>query len=111
MASISNDHPSNDYPVGETSVKWTVTDNSGNKAFCVQKVTVTDNEKPVITCPDAVTTVTDPAVSYATILLNQPDVTDNCGVQQVGNDQRAGHGQRQRLEKCAGNARQERQRQ
>ena len=80
VASVTNDHSSsNVYPVGTTIVKWTVTDASGNTASCDQTVTVTDNEKPVITCPAPVTTVTDPAASYATITLQQPVVTDNCG--------------------------------
>ncbi|MBN2508489.1 MAG: HYR domain-containing protein, partial [Verrucomicrobia bacterium] len=36
------------YPVGDTTVTWTVTDSSGNTAQCTQTVTVTDNEPPVI---------------------------------------------------------------
>ncbi len=87
VASVTNDHSSsNIFPVGVTIVKWTVTDNSGNAATCNQTVTVTDNEKPVITCPASITTVTDAAVSYATITLEQPVVTDNCGVASVINN-------------------------
>ncbi len=36
---ITNNSPGS-YPVGITEVKWTVTDSSGNKATCTQKVTV-----------------------------------------------------------------------
>jgi hypothetical protein len=86
VASVTNDHPSNVFPVGVTTVKWTVTDNSGNTATCNQKVTVTDNEQPVVTCPAALTTVTDLAASYATITLEQPEVTDNCAIADIVND-------------------------
>jgi hypothetical protein len=67
------------YPVGPTTVTWKVTDAAGNYATCNQIVTVTDTEQPTITCPDAITTHTDPAVAFATITLLQPVVTDNCG--------------------------------
>jgi len=43
VADVSNNHPSNFYPMGETLVTWTVTDGCGNTAFCVQKVTVVGN--------------------------------------------------------------------
>jgi hypothetical protein len=36
---VTNNSPGS-YPVGITEVKWTVTDSSGNKATCTQKVTV-----------------------------------------------------------------------
>ncbi len=43
---------SGSYPVGETSVIWTITDNSGIVKNCTQTVTVTDNEPPTFTAPD-----------------------------------------------------------
>ncbi|NDP26352.1 MAG: HYR domain-containing protein, partial [Flavobacterium sp.] len=67
------------YPVGPTTVIWKVTDAAGNFATCNQLVTVTDTEQPKIICPNAITTVTDPAAAFATITLSQPVVTDNCG--------------------------------
>ena len=48
VASVVNDAPPLQYPVGVTIVKWTVTDTSGNTATCNQTVTVTDNQAPVI---------------------------------------------------------------
>ena len=41
----------NDYPRGMTSITWTATDASGNKASCVQSVTVNDTQNPTLTCP------------------------------------------------------------
>ena len=40
------------YPVGVTTVTWTVTDSSYNMATCDQTVTVHDTTAPTITCPD-----------------------------------------------------------
>ena len=37
---VAKDRASTTYPVGQTLVTWTATDDSGNSAFCVQKVTV-----------------------------------------------------------------------
>jgi hypothetical protein len=39
------------YPIGTTTVVWTVTDGSGNTATCSMTVTVADDENPQVTCP------------------------------------------------------------
>ena len=44
------------FPLGETLVTWTATDQAGNVASCVQKVTAVDTTAPTISCP-AETTV------------------------------------------------------
>jgi hypothetical protein len=54
VASVTNNAPGA-FAIGVTSVTWTVTDNSGNTATCVQTVTVSDNVNPTITCPANVT--------------------------------------------------------
>ncbi len=41
---------SDTYPVGTTTVTWTVTDIHGNTNTCTQDITVTDDENPTITC-------------------------------------------------------------
>jgi gliding motility-associated-like protein len=46
VASVTNDAPAA-YPLGDTTVTWTVTDGSGNTATCMQTVTVIDNEAPI----------------------------------------------------------------
>ncbi|HSP83810.1 MAG TPA: HYR domain-containing protein, partial [Gillisia sp.] len=40
------------YPVGTTTVNWTLTDASGNTATCSQTVTVSDNESPTAIAKD-----------------------------------------------------------
>jgi gliding motility-associated-like protein len=48
VASVTNDAPAT-YPLGNTTVTWTVTDGSGNTATATQIVTVSDKEKPIFT--------------------------------------------------------------
>jgi gliding motility-associated-like protein len=79
VASVSNDAPET-FPIGNTTVTWTVTDASGNTATCEQVITVTDNQLPTIICPEDV-------VSCSKIVeLTEPEVYDNCGIEEVTND-------------------------
>ncbi|MFZ1748839.1 MAG: HYR domain-containing protein [Saprospiraceae bacterium] len=48
------DDASGDYPLGNTTVCWTATDNFNNTASCCMTVTVLDNTPPIITCPDTI---------------------------------------------------------
>jgi hypothetical protein len=83
---LSNDAPAA-FPKGTTTVTWTATDSSGNKATCTQKVTVNDTENPTITCPADVTASTDPGQCTASkVTLGTPTTADNCGVGSVTND-------------------------
>jgi hypothetical protein len=70
---------SDPYPLGITTITWTATDDAGNTDECVQKVVVTDDEPPTITCPDDIVMGNDPgecgAVVYYDILFD-----DNCSV-------------------------------
>ena len=70
----------NNFPVGDTFITYTATDKSGNTASATQKVTVTDNTVPVLSCPSNVTaylplnsTATSTAVTYPAATA-----TDNC---------------------------------
>ncbi len=85
VSSVTNNAPS-PFPVGVTTVTWTVNDIHGNSATCQQTVTVTDNEPPTITCPAIVSVNNDPGKCYATITLAQPVTSDNCGVSSVTNN-------------------------
>ncbi|WP_310381827.1 HYR domain-containing protein [Flavobacterium sp.] len=73
---ISNNAPSA-FPVGSTTVTWTATDATGNFATCNQIVTVSDDDKPVITCPAAFTIGTNTACTYVGP-IGTPTATDNC---------------------------------
>ena len=66
------------YPVGTTIVEWTVTDEQGNTATCLQVVTVTDITPPMITCPDDVVVSTSQGTCSAVAVWPQPEFSDNC---------------------------------
>jgi hypothetical protein len=86
VQSVVNDAPST-FPVGVTTVTWTVTDINSNTATATQLVTVTDDEDPSITAPAAVEVSNDAGECFATIAdLGTPSTDDNCGVQSVVND-------------------------
>ena len=91
VASIVNNYngtsdASDTYPVGETTIIWTVTDIYGNTATCEQKITVTDDENPTITCAADQTQTADAGVCQALVDVVGPATGDNCGVASVVND-------------------------
>jgi uncharacterized repeat protein (TIGR01451 family) len=69
---------SDPYPKGTTTIHWTATDSSGNSSSCDQTVTVTDNEKPTISCPANKTANTEPGTCAAHVDPGTPSATDNC---------------------------------
>ena len=75
-----------DYPVGTTTITWTVTDIHGNIKTAVQTVVVTDTEKPTITAPAMVSVVNIPGTCAASVNLGTPVTGDNCGVATVTNN-------------------------
>ncbi len=92
VKSITSDHPDNVFPVGETIVTWTVTDNHGKTNSTTQTVTVI-NQHPVIhsvvasgsviatnSVTSLTTSYTDNNVIRATI-----DWNDHSGLQEVTN--------------------------
>lgn len=68
------------YPVGTTTVTWTVTDVNGNTATCSQDVVVTDNENPTVSCPATANLNTDAGLCTASGSIGTPTASDNCGV-------------------------------
>jgi hypothetical protein len=91
VASVVNDYTGTAdatavYPVGTTTVLWTVTDIAGNTAQCSMTVTVVDNQDPYVTCPASVTQTADAGVCTAAVVVDAPVVSDNCGVASVVNN-------------------------
>ncbi|WP_029596707.1 HYR domain-containing protein [Flavobacterium sp. ACAM 123] len=76
-ASVTNNAPSA-FPLGTTTVTWTVTDGSGNSATATQSVVVTDNINPTITAPAATTGTTNLACTSTNVVLGTPVTADNC---------------------------------
>ena len=66
------------FPLGTTTVVWTVTDAAGNTASCSIDVVVEDNEAPVITCPENVTAFTTRGTCDAAATWDDPALADNC---------------------------------
>ncbi|MES2332773.1 MAG: MopE-related protein [Bacteroidota bacterium] len=68
------------YPVGTTTITWTVTDIHGNAATPVtQTIIVTDNEIPVITS-NGNKSVNNDAAKCGAVVAVSASATDNCGV-------------------------------
>ena len=86
VASITNNHASSTYPLGNTTVIWTVTDGSGNIATCSQLVSVIDTIKPSITCPATISAVTNTGCTATGVILGTPITSDNCTVTSVTNN-------------------------
>ncbi|MBL0314380.1 MAG: HYR domain-containing protein [Flavobacteriales bacterium] len=91
VASVVNDYnntadATDVYPVGSTTVIWTVTDIHGNDSTCSMIITVTDNEQPVITCPVDITQTADPGVCEAFVTVPAITNADNCGIASIVND-------------------------
>ncbi|MGI0008333.1 MAG: HYR domain-containing protein [Nitrosopumilaceae archaeon] len=78
IPSITNDVPAM-FPVGETTVTWTATDNHGNSASATQKITVVDTTAPTITTPDDVVfEAVSPAGNVVSIgMANAADIIDS----------------------------------
>lgn len=73
------------YPLGTTTVLWTVTDGSSNTNTCSVDVTVVDVEAPVISCPANAVVNAAPGSCDATYTFLISD-TDNCAstLSQIG---------------------------
>jgi HYR domain len=72
----------NFFPVGQTTLTYSVIDAHGNQGTATQIVTVVDNTAPVITCPSNI--VLEPSCpSGAIATWTEPATSDNCGVQSV----------------------------
>ena len=85
VVSVTNNAPAT-YPLGITTVTWTVTDGSGNTATATQVVTVIDTTLPVIVAPIAINTTTNTGCTTTGLVLGNPVATDNCSVASVTND-------------------------
>ena len=86
---VNNYNNTNDasgvYPVGVTTVVWTVTDVHGNSNECSMTVTVVDDSAPAIFCPENITVNTDPGQCEAFVSVPQPEIVENCGISSVVN--------------------------
>ncbi|MBN1180820.1 MAG: HYR domain-containing protein [Bacteroidales bacterium] len=82
IVSISS-NASDTFFVGETIVEWTAINSEGYSTTCSQKVSVLDNEAPVINCPEDYYSPAIKGEDYAIIHLEEPDVRDNVFVDSI----------------------------
>ena len=66
------------FPLGTTKVTFEAVDEAGNKNECSFTVTITDNEKPVITCPADFTKEIPIDQNSVIVDFNKPAPTENC---------------------------------
>ncbi len=85
VSTITNDAPFI-YPLGNTTVNWTVEDLAGNTTIVSQLVVVEDNEAPSITPPSDLEVVANSGCDATGVNLGTPLTGDNCGVATVVND-------------------------
>lgn len=80
ILSVTNNHPSNVYNAGSTTVTWTVTDINGNSNTCTQNVVVTDNQAPTITTCAASQTIYTTSSCSALVpnFTSAVSANDNC---------------------------------
>lgn len=67
-----------DFPIGETLVTWTILDIHGNTASCDQKVTIFDQDWPIVNCPQTMKIKTDEGYCEASNVAFSATATDNC---------------------------------
>ncbi len=80
LALFPNSAASGVYPVGTTTITWTVYDLAGNTATCSTNIFVIDNQLPGIFCPPDVVKNADTNLCSASVTTQPPFTSDNCGV-------------------------------
>jgi hypothetical protein len=76
------ENPDGFYPIGTTTITWTITDASGTETVCEQDITVIDDIDPVLVCPDDFEWDADFELPYATnVPIPPPTNSDICGIE------------------------------
>ncbi|XP_077977748.1 hyalin-like [Glandiceps talaboti] len=65
------------FPIGVTIITYSATDQYGNTASCDFEITVSDNEKPSMTCPTNIEEVADSGDDGTTVDWDEPTAEDN----------------------------------
>lgn len=83
VTTVASHNSGDAFPVGNTNVSFTFTDDANNTTTCNFTITVTENEAPTITCPASQTDTT--AIGETTAVIDDiaPVVFDNCGIDTI----------------------------
>ena len=65
-------------PSGNHTLLFIGTDCAGNSDTCSSKITIEDNQVPIVTCPETQIIFTDPNLCTASFLPLLPTLNDNC---------------------------------
>jgi YVTN family beta-propeller protein len=76
--SYDNNHPSEIFPLGTTTVIWTANDLLSHSAHADQLTTVIDNQNPTIAAPPGITVTANTATGASGLSLGSPTINDNC---------------------------------
>ena len=89
---MSSTHSSGEFfPVGETTVTYSVTDDSGNKTAASFTITVNDDQAPEFDlAPVDMTMQSEPGECGSTAMWDAPQVSDNCGTTTLTNSHESG---------------------
>ncbi|MGM5470095.1 HYR domain-containing protein, partial [Flavobacteriaceae bacterium LMO-SS05] len=68
------------FPVGTTTVIWTVTDSAGLTSTCQYNIVVVDNQDPVVTCPGNITVNAAAGLCNANVTVPLATASDNCSI-------------------------------
>jgi hypothetical protein len=79
---LASNNASGSFPVGINNIIWTATDSKGQKATCIQTVTVTDIQLPAPSCPNNIVTFNLPGTCTAPVTY-AATASDNCGIQSI----------------------------
>jgi len=66
------------FAVGVTTMKYSITDEYGNESLCEFTITVLDTQEPEITCPEDILVDNDPGKCGAVVSYQDPVASDNC---------------------------------
>ena len=84
ISSITNDAPEV-FPLGETIVTWTATDQSGNQSTTVQNITLVDTTNPEIQVPEQIS-IEASSKHENSIILENAIAFDTVGISSITND-------------------------
>src|SRR5690606_19561262 len=74
----SSHNPGDTFPIGTTTVTYTITDAAGLTDSCSFNVSVNDTENPTIACPGNITVSNDAGNCDAVVNWTAPTGADNC---------------------------------
>ena len=90
VSSVSNDAPAS-FPLGSTTVTWTVTDNHGHTATATQVITVVDHTPPSLTVPaDSSAFANSSCQAAIPNVVSGSTASDNCGAVTITQSPAAG---------------------